>query len=65
MNKWHYAISKDSDEDDDDDDEDDDDDDEVMIEKCSLNQLKIGYLGVDDLNFHASTPFCKSQKSYG
>ena len=30
----------------------DDDDDEVMIQKCSLNRLKLEYLVTDGLYFH-------------
>ena len=33
--------------------DDDDDDDEVMIQKCSLNLLKLKYLVIDDLFFRA------------
>ena len=40
----------------------DDDDDEG--DKTFLKSAKNWYLVVDDLNFHASTPLCKSQKSY-
>ena len=32
--------------------DDDDDDDDEMIQKCSLNQLKLEYLVIDDLYFN-------------
>ena len=32
--------------------DDDDDDDEVIIQKCSLNRLKLEYLVTDGLYFH-------------